>query len=397
MPTIASSSKPPWRPPAPAAPGAKTVTTPQSLESAATRMDAASKRIVDAQNTLQKETAGTNPFGNDPYSAKLKPQYETVVTTHQRGTANAPTLVTKTGTGLRKNTQRTTTNDNTQADNFRKTPTGPTANKTAAGGQAKPPQSSGKAGASRPGISTSGPTSGQSRSPAGPSGAGSAGSGGRGGGGGRPAGPGSGDFRRYDRPGPEGNPPIRRTQGPTGRGATGYEGRTTTLGPNQPSQVERDSIMREASQQLANDTREAVAQDPQVGKRTRPTMAGAFEHDGVVTSHTSVRRGEVDIHPALRELYDRVPEAERAIGHGRCAEVPLLSDRLQAIEAQRRGLPPLTPEEARDYLSGGRLTTHAINYENDPALAPHGSYVPACRSCARVIDYLGITHVPTGV
>ncbi|MGW9207761.1 hypothetical protein ACWGR4_12285 [Embleya sp. NPDC055664] len=177
MPTIASSSKPPWRPPAPAAPGGKTVTTPQSLETAATRMDAASKRIVDARNSLQKETAGTNPFGNDPYSAKLKPQYETVVTTHQRGTANAPALITKTGTGLRNNTRRTTATDTTQADNLRKTPTGPTSGtKNPSGGQGKPPQSSGGSGPGKSG--TANPGSRPSSTPATQTGGSGSGSGG---------------------------------------------------------------------------------------------------------------------------------------------------------------------------------------------------------------------------
>ncbi|MYW03738.1 YwqJ-related putative deaminase [Streptomyces sp. SID3343] len=395
MPTIESASKPPWRPPAPAAPGAKTVTTPQSVEAAAQRMEAASNRIGAAQANLQKQVGEANPFGNDRYSAGLKTQYDTLVSSHQRGTTNTSTLVTKTGTGLRQSVQRTVKNDNDQAAKTPKLPTENTpGNKKPSEGRSKPSSSSSKPGGPPPGSSGSGRT----QPPSAPGGSGGgAGGGGKGGGIKGPANPENGGFRPYDRPGPEGDPAIRRSRNPTGQGATSYEGRTTTLRPNQTSTAERDSILGESSQQLASDTRDAVAADKQVGQRTRPTMAGAFEHDGVVTSHTSMRRGDIDVHPALAELYDRVPELERSIGHGRCSEVALLSDRLHAVEAQRPGRPPLTPEEARDYLSGGRMTSHSINHDNDPGLAPQGSYTPACRSCAQVIDYLGVTHVPTRV
>jgi uncharacterized protein YukE len=361
----------------------------QSIATGASGIDASAARIEAAHAKLSGVLQSKGSFWNkDGLGQAFGKVFEPISQGHSRAGQALQQTVRHTAQNLRDGGARTEKADRAVAAKLNSLLKGP-------GGKGGP---NGRGGApGRVGGGSSGGKGGLPPRPnplSGPQRPG--GSGGPGGGAGNGPPPYAGFRRPYDWRGPDGDPAIRRTQGPTGRGATvGYEGRTTFLDGSDRGRADRHAVLGDSSRQLADDTQRAVAGDRQVGPATRPTMAGSFHHDGVVTSHTSVRGGEVNAHPAIDELYERIPEGERSKGHGRCAEVPLLSDRLHHAEQQRPGQPPLTPEQARELLRGGEMTTHSVNHDNAPGALPHGTYVPPCASCAEVIRYLGVSHVHT--
>ncbi|MFE3206065.1 hypothetical protein [Embleya sp. NPDC059237] len=181
MPRIESGSKPPWKAPAPSAPGADTVTVPQTLEGAAARMDAAGQRIVAAQGALDKQLAGATPLGNDRYSAALKAGQEAIVTDFRRGTVRAPDMVAKTGTNLRRQTGKVVATDQEQADRTKRLPGGKINQPRSGGGGGSAP-GAGAGGAGRPGSARipGGAPGGPGTRPGGGGGRGGRGSGGGG-------------------------------------------------------------------------------------------------------------------------------------------------------------------------------------------------------------------------
>ncbi|MFD0428512.1 YwqJ-related putative deaminase [Streptomyces zhihengii] len=76
-------------------------------------------------------------------------------------------------------------------------------------------------------------------------------------------------------------------------------------------------------------------------------------------------------------------------GHGRCAEVSLVSDRLHEL-GRTRDISSL--DDARDALAGSKIHTVAIGeqFDNDGNKVAHGGYLPPCRSCGPVMDALGV-------
>lgn len=174
------------------------------------------------------------------------------------------------------------------------------------------------------------------------------------------------------------------------------------LSPEEQIQVARDEARR-----LADDARNAQPMDngnyPPGGARLEQGCAGSLVHDGVVTSHTSVTKmhGQrmPDTHPALQSLLDRIKADKEAgripaigIGHGKCAEVPLLSDRLHALDPTGQIIK--TPEAARQALQGAVIHTRQIGSyvrKDTGETLDHGRYLPPCNSCDPLLSALGIT------
>ncbi|MFJ6749924.1 MULTISPECIES: YwqJ-related putative deaminase [unclassified Streptomyces] len=197
--------------------------------------------------------------------------------------------------------------------------------------------------------------------------------------------------------------------------------------PIDVSGLDRDAQMKilgDESQNVADDARKANANNTIPGKDYRKDgCAGSFLHDGVITAHTSsIQRKvsqtqkEIDAgapgpsvqehpkaHPALQQVLDKIKEdkesaGEKAgIGHGNCAEVSLVSDRLHQMDPT--GTRIKTPEDARQALEGGIMHTRQIGdlKERDPETGKkiislrHGDFKPPCRSCEHMLPALGIS------
>ncbi|MGA5195298.1 YwqJ-related putative deaminase [Streptomyces exfoliatus] len=76
-------------------------------------------------------------------------------------------------------------------------------------------------------------------------------------------------------------------------------------------------------------------------------------------------------------------------GHGKCAEVALISDRLHQIDPN--GTSIRTPEDVRKAMEGSLV--HSVQIGNmrpgDDQLL-HGQYKPPCRSCERMLPLVGV-------
>lgn len=162
---------------------------------------------------------------------------------------------------------------------------------------------------------------------------------------------------------------------------------------------QRTRLLEHEARELANDAQKASGMTPEGKDKVQQGCAGALVHGDVLTSHTSSqgRHGQKypDTHPALQSAYDEVrARADRGElvlgrGHGRCAEVSLVSDRLHEL-GRTQSISSL--DDARRALAGSRIHTVAVGeqFDNDGNRVAHGSYLPPCRSCGPVMDALGI-------
>ncbi|MGW7573588.1 YwqJ-related putative deaminase [Streptomyces sp. NPDC054765] len=182
----------------------------------------------------------------------------------------------------------------------------------------------------------------------------------------------------------------------------------------------RMEMLSNESRRLADDARDA---DPNNrtpgGDRKVEGCAGSLLHNGTVTSHTStnkrkpiitptvkkmIDKGEMEkpkpqtnpeAHPVVQQVLDDIasdPSIERGRGHGNCAEVSLISDRLHQLDPD--GTQITTPEHAREALAGSAIHTRQIGEERDRETGEinlgHGDYKAPCRSCETMLPRLGV-------
>jgi len=103
-----------------------------------------------------------------------------------------------------------------------------------------------------------------------------------------------------------------------------------------------------------------------------------------------------ETHPTVADAL-RQAEAEIAAkglrngaGHGKCAEVSLISDRLHQLDPD--GTKIRTIEDAREALSGAMVHTRQIgDLETPKGTVFHGDYKPPCTSCEHMLPLLGVT------
>ncbi|MFE3070509.1 YwqJ-related putative deaminase [Streptomyces sp. NPDC059247] len=76
-------------------------------------------------------------------------------------------------------------------------------------------------------------------------------------------------------------------------------------------------------------------------------------------------------------------------GHGKCAEVDLLSDRLRQLDPQGAGI--TSADGVRDAGKGTRVYGVRIGERVGPHPLGHGEYEPPCRSCSMAMERAGIT------
>ncbi|BDH10098.1 YwqJ-related putative deaminase [Streptomyces hygroscopicus] len=197
--------------------------------------------------------------------------------------------------------------------------------------------------------------------------------------------------------------------------------------PVDVSELDRKTQLQTLSQEagkLADEAHTADTKTSTPGKDYRKDgCAGSFLHNGTITAHTSsVKRKisqtqkEIDsgaaaptpqehpkAHPALQQLLDDIKDRQveagkkPGVGHGNCAEVALVSDRLHQMDPT--GTRIRTPEDARRALEGGVMHTRQIGElrEKDPETGKkvtklrHGDIKEPCRSCEHMLPALGIS------
>lgn len=134
--------------------------------------------------------------------------------------------------------------------------------------------------------------------------------------------------------------------------------------------------------------------------------AGSLVHDDVMTSHTSMTKRDgqkfPDTHPVLKDMLDKIwADSEAGLippkgqGHGKCAEIALINDRIKMLEnsgAEIRNL-----EDARRALGGAKIHTRKIgdfiSRKTGEVLHRHGEYLPPCGTCTHILPELGIDPV----
>ncbi|MEU5163291.1 YwqJ-related putative deaminase [Streptomyces sp. NPDC020875] len=164
---------------------------------------------------------------------------------------------------------------------------------------------------------------------------------------------------------------------------------------------QRAALERETLQ-LANDAKnQEPGRHDSVGKdRIVKACAGGLLHEGTLTTHTSSskKHGQTALtnHPVLQGILDKVKADMESKGdrpgggHGKCAEMALVSDRLKHIE-QRDGVTISTPEDVRRAMDGSLVYSLQIGEQEDPTgFKTHGEYKPPCRSCTEVLPLIGV-------
>lgn len=128
-----------------------------------------------------------------------------------------------------------------------------------------------------------------------------------------------------------------------------------------------------------------------------PAVAVALSVRGVTLTGMGARSDRPpELHPCVSAFLGSLPVEHRERHTGRCGEAVVLSRYLSSAESARTGRKSgreLTDGEARKALKQARLTARHVREEGDPQ---HGAYAPPCRSCARLLEYFGVTAVDPG-
>ncbi|WP_405639770.1 YwqJ-related putative deaminase [Streptomyces uncialis] len=178
--------------------------------------------------------------------------------------------------------------------------------------------------------------------------------------------------------------------------------RREALDVNHLTPEQQRAVLVRETRQLADEAKDQPGGHNPPGKdRLKTACAGGLLHDGTLTTHSSStqRHGQklLDSHPALQSVVDGVGrdiEASgglKGAGHGKCAEIALVSDRLRHIEA-KNGITISTPEEIRRAMEGSLVYSLQIGEQPDPnGPLVHGDYKPPCRSCSEILPRIGVT------
>lgn len=167
------------------------------------------------------------------------------------------------------------------------------------------------------------------------------------------------------------------------------------------SPEEQIEVLRREAEALANEAINAphggTEHIPPGRNRRDSGCAGSFVHNDVMTTHTSTTKmhGQKapETHPVIRDMLQQVADAAEGkvgLGHGKCAEISLISDRLHQVDPSGTQLG--TIPEARAVLEGGVMHTRQIGdlASRDEESARHGDFLPPCRTCAQILPQLGI-------
>ncbi|MDX2824990.1 YwqJ-related putative deaminase [Streptomyces ipomoeae] len=167
---------------------------------------------------------------------------------------------------------------------------------------------------------------------------------------------------------------------------------------------EKLAVLEREARQLADDALDAPSGEALPGQhQLEQGCAGAFLHDNTVTVHSSTTKmhGQKlpQTHAVLQDILKKISDDYNAgliealgRGHGKCAEVSLISDRLHQLDPT--GTRIRSVEDARDALEGSVMHTRRIgdvmSRETGEVVMNHGDFMPPCPTCALVLPQLGI-------
>ncbi|MBW5483901.1 hypothetical protein GPJ59_18940 [Streptomyces bambusae] len=234
-------------------------------------------------------------------------------------------------------------------------------------------------------------------------GKGGGGNGGGGGGGSKPptgGGGGGNNNNGNNGNGPKGNPlnPQPDWHGKSSKGMKNH--RRDAQDVKHLSEDEQKKLMVSEAKQLADNAQKQPVSNPYPeGKhRLKTACAGTLLHDGVLTTHssnTSIGNSQMNTHPALKQILDKVEQDMVAAnlspgnGHGKCAEVSLISDRLHHLDPT--GTKIVTADDVQKAMKGSLVYSVQIgNLRPGEGQLFHGDYKPPCRSCARMLPLAGV-------
>ncbi|MFI7079845.1 toxin glutamine deamidase domain-containing protein [Micromonospora sp. NPDC049903] len=195
---------------------------------------------------------------------------------------------------------------------------------------------------------------------------------------------------------------LRRSDSPTGRGTHSWQLDPTSV-DGDPAGPDAQRSLVEASRTLAETVRRAI-KSAVVSKSKQPGMAGALlMPGGVITTHTSMTADrstspptQPAVHPLAQAALDRIAAQlgkGKGGGHGKCAEVALVSDQLYQIEQQWHdaGKPGAFEQYALTALDGAKIVTHQVKSAwVDGVPYELGHYRPPCRSCAHFLPQFNV-------
>ncbi|MEU4931841.1 YwqJ-related putative deaminase [Streptomyces yokosukanensis] len=111
----------------------------------------------------------------------------------------------------------------------------------------------------------------------------------------------------------------------------------------------------------------------------------------MVLSQTSlVGPGTPNLHPAVLEFVESLPEETRRRFTGRCAESALVSDQLWEMDSTRTDGRNVTIREAASRFHGSALVSRMIREPGNP---DHGKPTAPCPVCSALLQALGITVI----
>ncbi|WP_436850847.1 YwqJ-related putative deaminase, partial [Streptomyces avermitilis] len=170
---------------------------------------------------------------------------------------------------------------------------------------------------------------------------------------------------------------------------------------------EQLAVLSHESKALADEARATPAGEAQSGRHHLESgCAGSLLHDNVITVHSSTTKmhGQKLPHThkvlegILKQVEDDAVAAGRTkgFGHGKCAEVSLISDRLHQLDPT--GSTIRTVDDAKNLLEGSAMHTRQIgdlfDRKTGELVRSHGDFLAPCNTCKYVLPQLGI-HVPS--
>nr|WP_246260615.1 YwqJ-related putative deaminase [Streptomyces typhae] len=163
------------------------------------------------------------------------------------------------------------------------------------------------------------------------------------------------------------------------------------------------AVLKREALRLAEKARAAVRGDNPGRHQLDTGCAGSLLHDNVVTVHSSTTKMHGQklphTHEVLKEILQRISDDYNAgrldskgSGHGKCAEISLISDRLHQLDPT--GTKIRTVADARRALDGAVMHTRRIGDfvrgKTGEVVGRHGDYMRPCDTCKHVLPQLGI-------
>ncbi|WP_371791698.1 YwqJ-related putative deaminase [Streptomyces sp. NBC_01471] len=168
---------------------------------------------------------------------------------------------------------------------------------------------------------------------------------------------------------------------------------------------EQLAVLEREARQLADDALNTpTGSNVSAGQhRLEQGCAGSLLHDNTITAHSSTTKMHGQklphTHPVVEGVLKRISDdvaagilEKKGFGHGKCAEISLISDRLSQLDPTSTAI--RTVDDARKALEGSSVHTRRIgdliNRETGEVVMAHNAYLAACDTCKHVLLELGI-------